>query len=126
MNLKPETRNNISKTIEITLGISYEEFEQLDSDEQQKLIVMHKRILKRENSDEVTVLVGPSESSLITKVKKGERIMVGSGENSCFVRAGISPQEELEELNDKIDSILYGKGKQAGLVKKLQKHTRNK
>lgn len=126
MNLKPETRNNISKTIEITLGISYEEFEQLDSDEQQKLIVMHKRILKRENSDEVTVLVGPSESSLITKVKKGERIMVGSGENSCFVRAVISPQEELEELNDKIDSILYGKGKQAGLVKTLQRHTKNK
>lgn len=125
MNLKPETRNNISKTIEITLGISYEEFEQLDSDEQQRLIAMHKIILKRGNPDEVTVLVGPSESSLITKVKKGERIMVGSGENSCFVRAGISPQEELEELNDKIDSIIYGKCKPTEPVKKLQRHTRN-
>ena len=126
MNLKPETRNNILKTIEITLGISYEEFEQLDSDEQQKLIAMHKRILKRENSDEVNVLVGPSESSFITKVKKGERIMVGSGENSCFVRAGISPQEELKELNNKIDTILYEKGKPIGHGKKLQRRIKNK
>lgn len=126
MNLKQETKNNISKTIEITLGISYEEFEKLDSEEQQKLIAMHKRKLKKGDSDEVTIMIGSGESSLFTKVKKGEKIMVGSGENSCFVRAGISPQEELKELNDKIDTILYEKGKPIGHGKKLQRRIKNK
>lgn len=123
MDLKQEKNDNISKTFEITLGISYEEFEKLDPDEQQKLIAMHRNKIKR-NSDEVIVMIGSGENSLFTKVKKGETVMMGSGENSCFVKAGISPEEERQELNKKIDDMLYNRTD--GFVKKLQRRIKNK
>ena len=105
MYLKQETKDNISKIIENALGISYEEFEQLDFDEQQELIAMHKK-------------------KIFTKVKKGKRIMIGSGEHSCLVRAGISPEEEKQELNNKIDDAIYSRP--VALVKKLQRRIRHK
>lgn len=123
MNLKPETKNNISKTIEITLGISYEEFEKLNSDEQQKLIASRRKKQKRKTSDEVTVMIGSGESSMFTKVKKGERVMIGSGKHSCFVRAGISLEEGKQELDGKIDNVLYSKPVE--FVKKLQRRIKN-
>ena len=123
MNLKSETKNNISETFERTLGMSYEEFEKLDFDEQQKLIAMHRKKQKRKNSDEVTVMIGSGEHAIFTKVKKGERVMIDSGEHSCFVRAGISPEEARQELDDKIDDALYSKP--VAFVKKLQRRIKN-
>ena len=43
MVLRQETKDNISKTIENALGISYQEFEQLDVYKQQQLISMYKK-----------------------------------------------------------------------------------
>ena len=124
MYLKQETKDNISKIIKNALGISYEEFEQLDFDEQQELIAMHKKKIKMRNSKEVTIMIGSGENSIFTKVKKGKRIMIGSGEHSCLVRAGISPEEEKQELNNKIDDAIYSRP--VALVKKLQRRIRHK
>lgn len=118
MELKKETKNNILKIIENTLGISYEEFENLNFDEQQKLIAIYKRKHKK-IFDEVITMMGSGASSMFTRVKKGERVMIGSDENSCFVREGISPEEAREELNTKIDNALYSKP--VAFVKKLQR-----
>ena len=108
----------------MTLGISYEEYEQLDFDEQQKLIAMHRKKPKRNNSSEVTIMIGSGEHSTFTEVKKGEIVMIGSGEDSCFARAGISPEEERQELDDEIDKILDSKP--VAFVKKLQRRITNK
>lgn len=124
MYLNQETKDNIKQSIGNNLGISYEEFESLDIDEQQKLIAIHRKKQKRKNSDEVTVMIGSDENSLFTKVKKGEIIMVGSGEDSIFVRAGISLEETRSELNNKIDDVLYSRP--VAFVKKLQRRIRNK
>lgn len=119
MKLKPETKNNIKKTIEITLGIPYEEFELLDSDEQTRLITTHKKNQIRKSSDEVTVLIGSGENSIFTEVKKGEIVLVGSGEGSYFDRAGISPEEARKELDSKKEDDVYSKP--VAFVKKLQR-----
>ena len=124
MNLKEETQDYISKTIEKIFGISYEEFEQLDFEEQQKLITMYKKKIKRKNPKQVTTMIGSEENSIFMKVKNGKRIMVASGENSCFVRKGISPEEARQELNNKIDDALYSKP--VAFVKKLQRRISNK
>ena len=124
MNLNQETKDNIKKIIENALGISYEEFEKMDFDEQQKLIAMCSKNIKRQNCDEVIAMIGSGENTLFTKVKKGERIMVGTGEDSCFVRAGISSEEAKQELNNKIDDAIYSRP--VAFVKKLQRRIRNK
>ena len=64
-------------------------------------------------------MIGSAENAIFTKVKKGERIMIGSGENSCFVRAGITSEEARRELDDKIDDAIYSKP--VAFVKKLQR-----
>ncbi len=90
MDLKEETKEMSSKIMEITLGISYEEFEQLDFNEQQELIAMHRKKLNKENYDE-------------------EIVLIGSGEDSCFVKVGATPEEERQEINDYFDNIFFNK-----------------
>ena len=116
--LKDETKRNIESLIERTLGIKYEEYEELGFDEQQKLISeYHKK--KNLKTDKVTVMIGSGEHSIFTKIKKGEKVMIGTGEHSCFVRAGITPEEAREELDEKLDNIIYSKP--VAFVKKLQR-----
>ena len=117
--LKDETKRNINYIFEKTLGIKYEEYEKLDCDEQRKLIVEYHKKHKGKNSNEVIAMIGSGENAIFTKVKKGERIMIGSGEDLCFVRAGITPEEARRELDDKIDDVIYSKP--VAFVKKLQR-----
>ena len=116
--LSNKTKKNIEYIIERKLGITYEEYEKLDFDEQQKLISKYHKERKTK-TDNVTVMIGSGEYSIFTKVKKGEKIMIGTGEHSCFVRAGITPEEAREELNQKLDNIIYSKP--VAFVKKLQR-----
>lgn len=117
--IKDETKRNLEYFFEKNLGIKYEEYQQLDFDEQQKLIAEYNTRTKGKKSDKVTVMIGSGETAIFTKVKKGERIMVGSGGNSCFVRAGITPQEAHRELDDRLDDAIYSKP--VAFVKKIQR-----
>ncbi len=116
MTLKQETKANIAKTIEFASGISYEEFQQLDSDEQQKLIALQRRKQKRKDSDEVIAMIGSGADSIFVPVKKGDIVMLGSGENSCF--EGVR-----KKLNDEGDDLY---SRPVAFVKKLQRRIRNK
>ncbi len=119
--LKPETKESITRTIECKLGITYEEFEKLDFDEQQKLISEYRK--KRTDSKKVIVMIGSGEHSIFAKIEKGERVMIGSGEHSCFVRAGMTLKEERQELNDRLDEAIYSKP--VAFVKKLKRKIKN-
>lgn len=121
--LKPETKQHIKETIERELGVPYEVFIELDFDDQQKLIKKHKKKKKRNNQDEVIMMIGEGEHSIFTKVKKGELVMIGSGEHSIFVKAGVTPEEEKQELDDKLDDVLYSKP--VAFVKKIQRRIKN-
>lgn len=109
--ISEKTRKISSDIMQITLGISYEEFEQLDFDEQQKLIKEYYRKHPQKESDEVDVMIGEGEHSIFISAKKDEQILIGQGESSCFVKAEITSEEDRKKL----DTSLY---KHPTLVKK--------
>ncbi len=115
--LKEETIQNIENQIERMLGIKYDDFIQLDDAEQRRLITEYHKKKGTKKSDYVIELIGSGEHSFPVRVKRWQRIMVGSGENSIFVRAGITPEEARRELDDRIDDALYSKP--VAFVKKI-------
>jgi hypothetical protein len=50
--------------------------------------------------------------------------MIGSGEHSTFIRAGVSLEEERDEINKRIDELIDNKPK--SLVKRFIKKVGNK
>lgn len=115
--LNSTTKENINNILLNTLGINYEEFDNLDFDEQQKIIRQYHKINSKSKCKNSFVMIGNGEHSTFIKVKNGEKIMIGSGEHSCFVEAGLTPEEEKMKLDDKIDDIIYSKP--LALVKKI-------
>ena len=117
--ISEETKNSISNQIQRCLGITYEEYIKLDFEEQQKLLQMYHKNNKSRKNDSVRVMVGMGENSTFMKTKKGNRVMIGSGEDSCFINAGTSLEESRNEIDDKIDDVIYNKP--VAFVKKLQR-----
>lgn len=100
------------------LGISYEEYEQLDFDTQQKLVSeFHKKGLK--NSDKVCIMKGSGAHTYFIAEEKGTIVSIGSGEHLCFVEAGITLEESRKNLEDKMDDVIYNKP--VAFVKKLKR-----
>lgn len=117
MFLKPEVLEHVSRTIEKTLGISYEEYSKLDFDEQQRLLAEYRKKQKQKKAGEpVYVMVGYGENSTFVKAKKGEKVMVRYGN---IIEAGLTLEEEQQRLEDDLDDILYSKP--VAFVKKLQR-----
>lgn len=121
--LSEETMNNIDKKIRETLGISYEEYEKLDFDEQQKLLSKYrKKHYKKENKrDMFNVMIGYGDNSFFTQVKKGEDVMVRYGN---IIEAGLTREEEKQRIEDDLDDILYSKP--ISFVKKLKRRIKSR
>lgn len=117
------TKENVNRTILNTLGISYEEFDSLDFDEQQKIIREYHRKNSKHRDKTTTVMIGNGEHSTFVNVKRGERVMIGSGEHSCFVEAGLTLEEEQKRLDNRLDDVLYCKplAMVRKIVRKIQK-----
>ena len=105
-NLQEVTMKNIENYIENKFGISYQEYEQLDFAEQQKLIKKNQR---KNKSNKVIVMSDNGDNTLFYRVKKGQKVLVGTDEHGTFIEAGITPQESLNEVNQALDEIAYGK-----------------
>ncbi len=107
-----------NRTLVRELGIPYDIFEQLDLDEQQKLIEhIRRKKRKKSNNDMVTVMIGSGEDAIFVKKKRGERYMLADG---TFVRAGDTPEESRARLDDAIYS------KPVAFVKKLSRRIKNR
>ena len=122
MNLYQKTIDNISRTFERELGITYEEFDKLDFDEQQRLLSEYRKKHKKKKSDEyVDVMVGYGEFSSFVKVRKGEKVMIRYGN---IIEAGLTREEKKQRLEDDLDDIIYSKP--VAFVKKLQRKIKNR
>ena len=122
MDLRKETLDRISKTIEEALGLTYEEFSSLDFDQQQKILAQYRKKHKDKNPEElVNVMIGYGEHSSFIKVKKGETVMIRYGN---MIEAGLTLEESKRRLEDKIDDIVYSKP--VAFVKKLKRKIQNK
>lgn len=99
------------------LGITYDEFELLDFDEQQRLIEQNRQKKNRNNSGEfVRVMIGSGEDAIFVLERRGERYMLSDG---TFAIAGDTPEESRARLEDRIDEVIYSKP--AAFVKKLSR-----
>lgn len=111
-----------NRTLIRELGIPYDIFEQLDFDEQQKIIEHNRRKKrKKSNSNMVTVMIGSGEDAIFVKKKCGERYMLADG---TFVRAGDTPEESRARLEDRLDDAIYSKP--VAFVKKLSRRIKNR
>ena len=124
--LKEQKENKIvegtNRTLIRELGIPYDIFEQLDFDEQQKLIEYNRRKKrKKSKSNMVAVMIGSGEDAIFVKKKRGERYMLADG---TFVRAGDTPEESRARLEDRLDDAIDSKP--VAFVKKLSRGIKNR
>lgn len=81
--ISPQTNAFVNDTFLRTLRISYDEYDELDCDEQQKLMrEYHKKSPKSRDRDNL--------------------VMIGSGEHSCFAETGLTPEEDRIRLDDNL------------------------
>ena len=122
MDLRKETLDRISKTIEEALGLTYEEFSSLDFDQQQKILTQYRKKHKNKNPEElVNVMIGYGENASFIKVKKEEIVMIRYGN---MIEAGLTLEESKRRLEDKVDDMVYSKP--VAFVKKLKRRIQNK
>lgn len=100
-NLSEETKKNINYVFKEKLGITYDEFDKLEIEEQRELLKEHKKNNKK--TEYVDFMIGSGEHSTFIKVKRGEIVMLSDG---TFVRAGSSPEEEMNKIDKKINKII--------------------
>lgn len=122
MSLKPEIMDSISRTLENEIGMTYEEFEKLNFDEQQRIIEQHRQQKRKQsNNRKARVMIGSGEHAIFMKKNRGERYMLDGG---TFVRAGDTPEESRARLEDRLDDAIYSKP--VAFVKKLSRRIKNR
>ena len=109
--LNKTTMDNINHTLLNTIGMTYEEYDALDADEQYKIMSeYHKKSKKKwkrksKDTDGELVMIGSGEHAIFARFKKGERVLIGEGEHSCFVEVGVTPEESRARLNAELEKI---------------------
>lgn len=104
-----KTKENINRILMKEVGITYDEYERLDIYDQQEIIKKikekkHKNI--RDNQE--LVMIGYGEYSLVTRIKKGTKVMARYGN---MVEAGLTPEESEERLNKRVEEVIEEKPK---------------
>lgn len=90
-------RDSVNEVLLNTIGMSYDEYEQLDFDEQQKIIAeYHKRHPNK--SKITTVMIGGGDDSLFIKTNKEKKILTANG----YYIVG----ETLEENNERWENSI--------------------
>ena len=104
-----KVKENVNRILMKELGMTYDEYERLDIYDQQR-IIKKLREKKRKNirDNQELVMIGYGEYSLVTKVKKGTKVMTRYGN---LIEAGLTPEEEHERLNKRIEKIFEEKPK---------------
>ncbi len=110
------------KTLIREMGIPYDVFEQLDFDEQQKLIQQHRQEKRRQSKcDSESVMIGSGEDAIFVKMKRGQKYMLSDG---TIVRAGDTPEKAKARLEDRLDNVVYSKP--VALVRRLVRKIKNR
>lgn len=120
--MRQDTKDTINKHFMRMYGMTYDEFELLDTDIQQRLIKEYHQKHPKKKSDIEIVMIGSGENAMFLKVKKGQKIFVTSGDHSIIVRAG----ETREEQTARIDKYFDGKTSPLEQAKQLVKRIRGK
>lgn len=77
--IKVKVKENVNRDFEKMLGISYDEFDKLDFDEQQRLISEYHKKHPTKKSKETLVMIGGGDESIFIRVPKGKKIWTPDG-----------------------------------------------
>ena len=77
--------------------------------------------MKNNKDNNVKVMIGSGEDAIFVRKRRGERYMLSDG---TLVRAGDTPEESRQRLEDRLDDTLYSKP--VAFVKKLNRKIRNR
>ena len=102
--LDDQIKKIIDEKLQRNLGMSYEEYSNLDFDEQQKLMKMYHEKKQRKKSKNVLVMIGTGENATFIKVKRGDKVMLFDG---TMVEAGETPEEYQDKLEERYAEIDY-------------------
>ena len=103
-----------------SFGMTFEKFNNLPFDEQQRLLAENRKKQNKKKDRDVHVMVGYGEHSTFVKAKKGEKVMIRYGN---IIKAGLTPEEEHQRMEDALDDIVYSKP--VAFIKKLQRRFKN-
>lgn len=92
------TKENINKDFIRMLGISYDEFDKLDFDEQQRLISEYHKKHPNKSKD-VLVMIGGGDESIFMRVPKGKKIWTPNG----YFIAGETLEENKKRWEQKME-----------------------
>lgn len=93
-------KDNVNEILLNTIGMSYDEYEQLDFDEQQKVMTeYHKRHPNK--SKTTTAMIGGGDDSLFFKTSKGKKILTTNG----YYIAGETLKENKERWENSIRKV---------------------
>ena len=94
-------KDNVNEILLNTIGMSYDEYEQLDFDEQQKIMAeYHKRHPNK--SKTTTVMIGGGDDSLFFKTSKGNKILTTNG----YYIAGETLEENKERWETQLEKFI--------------------
>ena len=113
-------KNREDHNFERKFGMTYEEFSHLSFDEQQQIVELNKKNNNKEDKD-TSVIIGYGENSIVTDVKKSDKVMVRYGN---VIEAGLTREESKKRLEKDIDDVLYSKP--VALVKKLTRNLKRR
>jgi len=99
-------KENLDKTFLKICGLTYLEYSKLDGDEQRSIMEKYHQSRLNQKQYDVRMLLG-----------EGEKVLIGEGEHSIFVEAGLTWEEEKRRLEDRIDDAIYSKP--VAMIKKL-------
>ena len=111
-----ETKRNINEHFQKTLGMSYDEFNELDTDLQQRLIREYHEKYPTKKKDTELVMIGSGENAIFVRRKIGERILITSGDHSIVTRVGDTRESQEKRFN----SYFKKEGKVKQLIKRIR------
>lgn len=119
--MNKEVLTHIDRTIKSELGITYDEFNKLSFDEQQRLIEKNRAKKRKNRGRHVKVMIGSGEHVMFIRKKRGERYMLSDG---SFVLAGDNPEESRLRLEGRLDNLIYSKP--VTFIKRLSRRIKNR
>lgn len=81
------------------LGMTYDEFNNLDFNSQQRIIESRRKA--KNKSNKVRVMIGSGEHAIFVTKKRGERYLLSDG---TFAVAGDSPEQSRKRVDSKLKS----------------------
>ena len=108
MDKTTKTKEVISSILEKEFGITYEDYIHLDIYKQQEIMKILRSRKPRKKDNKELIMIGYGEYSLVTKVKKGTKVMTRYGN---MVEAGLTQEESEARLNKRIEEAIEGKPK---------------